>query len=332
MILECNNLNRYFTSINKDPGLSGTIKSFIAPKKSTYQAVKDFNLSIKEPEIMALLGPNGAGKTTLMKMFTGIIVPTSGELKVLGHKPSERSHEFRKNIAIVMGQKSQLWWDLPALDSLHLLKAYYEIEDEVFTKKVDYMSDFLGVRHKLKTHIRKLSLGERMKLELMACLIHSPKILFLDEPTIGLDLISQDNIRQFIKTYHREHNATIVVTSHYMADVQELCSRIVMIQAGMKSFDGPIEQFSNLLGREQIASFSFASNFTAPDDWGIDAKLINWDEANKSLELMVDEKELNQLAAYLLKNFPVTKFYSDKTPIEKIMKSILSQPKFKHDK
>src|SRR5690606_35893830 len=202
-------------------------------------------------------GPNGAGKTTLMKMFTGIVVPSHGELQVLGYRPFDREKDFRKRIALVMGQKSQLWWDIPAMDSLLLIKAYYEIPNDAFNERVEEMASLLGVKELLHVHVRKLSLGERMKLELMASLMHRPDILFLDEPTIGLDLVAQDAIRSFIKSYHERYKPTVILTSHYMQDVQALCSRLVLIMDGKKTFDGAIKDFEKILGSDKTVTFTF---------------------------------------------------------------------------
>ena len=173
-----------------------------------------------------------------MKMFTGIIVPSRGELTVCGHIPSRREKEFRKKIALVMGQKSQLWWDIPAMDSFRLLQKYYEIEPAPFKRRMDELVEYLQVKNLLQIHVRKLSLGERMKLELMASLLHRPEIIFLDEPTIGLDLMAQENIRAFIKKYHQEHRCTLLLTSHYMADVEALCERLIFMFNGRSTSTG----------------------------------------------------------------------------------------------
>ena len=256
-MIEARNLTKHFTSYKKDPGLKGSIKSLFNRQYIQKIAVDQFNLDIKKGEMIGLLGPNGAGKTTLMKMFTGIIVPNGGELSIMGYRPWERDKNFRKKIALVMGQKSQLWWDIPAMDSFHLLQKYYELSDQHFNSRVAEMSELLEVKNLLHIHVRKLSLGERMKLELMASLLHAPEVIFLDEPTIGLDLVAQENIRNFIKEYHRRNNTTIIVTSHYMTDVQALCKRLILIFDGKKHFDGPIEEFSQVLGNQKIVTFDF---------------------------------------------------------------------------
>ncbi|MEE3080231.1 MAG: ATP-binding cassette domain-containing protein, partial [Bdellovibrionota bacterium] len=242
-MIKADKLSKRFTTYKKEPGISGAIKSFYKRDPIHKFAVQDFDLDINSGEIIGLLGPNGAGKTTLMKMFTGIIVPSSGLIEVAGHIPSKREKSFRKKIALVMGQKSQLWWDIPALDSFLLLQKYYEVSDDKFHKKINEMGEMLGVTELFHTHVRKLSLGERMKLELMASLLHEPEVLFLDEPTIGLDLVAQENIRNFIKEYHQENKLTVILTSHYMQDVQALCKDLVLIAGGKKAFDGPIKEF-----------------------------------------------------------------------------------------
>lgn len=303
----------------------GSFKSFFKREPIIKDAVHNFNLTIKKGEIIGLLGPNGAGKTTLMKMFTGIIVPSSGELKILGHNPWERDKNFRKKIALVMGQKSQLWWDIPAMDSFLLLQKYYEVPDDKFKKRIDHMSELLGVKDLLNIHVRKLSLGERMKMELMASLLHEPELIFLDEPTIGLDLVAQENIRYFIKNYHEEHNCSIIITSHYMADVHALCDRLVLIFEGTKSFDGPLEEFEEILGVNKNVSFTFA---TAPDQsqqiWtDFNGK---WNDEGNTVELSIPEEQLRTVTTNILNDYSVTDFATEKMPIERVMKTLMINP------
>lgn len=324
-MIEAKELTKSFTSYKKQDGFKGTIKSFFKREAITKSAVNDFNLSIKKGEIIGLLGPNGAGKTTLMKMFTGIIVPTSGELLVNGHRPSERSKDFRKKIALVMGQKSQLWWDIPAMDSFSLLQKYYEIPNEQFKDKVEYMSTLLGVKDLLHIHVRKLSLGERMKLELMASLLHSPEVIFLDEPTIGLDLVAQENIRNFIKEYHRKHNITIILTSHYMADVQALCDRLVLIFKGTKGFDGPISSFEQILGKKKSVYFRFKDESCYSHNFWDNLDTI-WNDDKTEVEIKLDEENLRSTSSEILKSFNVVDFHTEKMPIEKVMKTLMENP------
>ncbi len=325
ILIVANGLTKQFVSYKKAPGVMGSFTSFFKRSPIVKDAVKDFTFDVKKGEIIGLLGPNGAGKTTLMKMFTGIIVPSEGELKILGSNPWERDKNFRKRIALVMGQKSQLWWDIPAMDSFLLLQRYYEVSDENFKARIEKMSELLGVKDLLHVHVRKLSLGERMKMELMASLLHNPEVIFLDEPTIGLDLVAQENIRNFIKDYHRENNCAIIITSHYMQDVQALCDRLVLIFDGKKGYDGPLDNFENILGSEKSVSFSF----DCPQDPGLplwQEHGATWNEDKTQVELRVPEEDLRAYSAKVLNETEVTDFATEKLPIERVMKELMNNP------
>lgn len=324
-MISAKNLTKQFISSKKKPGLLGALESLFYREPVIKNAVESFDLEINQGEMIGLLGPNGAGKTTLMKMFTGIIVPSSGELKILGHEPAQRHKEFRKNIALVMGQKSQLWWDIPAMDSFLLLKRYYEIPEEDFKQRVAEMSALLSVESLMNIHVRRLSLGERMKMELMASLLHSPKVIFLDEPTIGLDLVAQENIRQFILDYHRKTHATLVITSHYMADVQALCQRLVLIFDGKKAFDGPLKTFETILGNDKIVSFQFADALTEDASLFADYSPV-YQEDRKGVELKIPLEKLRSVTSEALEKFEITEFNTDKMPIEKVMKTLMTNP------
>lgn len=324
-MIKTQKLCKNFRSYKKEPGITGSIKGLFKRQYNVKNAVLDFDLDIKKGEIVGLLGPNGAGKTTLMKMLTGIVVPSSGELLVAGHIPSKREKAFRQKIALVMGQKSQLWWDIPAMDSFELLQRFYEIPTKDFKKRIDHMSSMLAVEDLLQVQIRKLSLGERMKMELMASLLHSPEVIFLDEPTIGLDLLAQESIRDFVLDYHRSSEATIIITSHYMADVQALCDRLVLIMKGEKTFDGPLRKFERILGNEKCVSFQFAS--PQPPEASIwqqyDGK---WNEDFTQVELRIPEESLRDVSLEVLKFAPVTEFQTEKMPIERVMKTLMENP------
>lgn len=332
ILIKAQGLTKQFISYKKPPGLKGSFSAFFKREKKVKDAVKDFSFEIKKGEIIGLLGPNGAGKTTLMKMFTGIIVPSFGELKILGSNPWERDKNFRKRIALVMGQKSQLWWDIPAMDSFLLLQKYYEVSDEAFKARIDKMSDLLGVKDLLHIHVRKLSLGERMKMELMASLLHNPEVIFLDEPTIGLDLVAQENIRRFIKDYHQENRCSIIITSHYMQDVQALCDRLVLIFDGKKGYDGSLEDFESILGNEKSVSFTFS----APQDlenplWKDYA--ATWNEDTTHVDFRVPEDQLRSLSAQIISQCEVDDFATEKLPIERVMKELMNNPEIlrQHD-
>jgi ABC-2 type transport system ATP-binding protein len=250
-MIKVQNLRKSFTSHVKDPGLAGSLKSLFKRKNITKDALKSVNLEIQQGEIVGLIGANGAGKTTLVKILAGIVHPTSGEATVLGFKPWERNNEYRKQMSLIMGQKAQVWWDLPALDSFILLKEIYQIDDAVYKNNLEFLADTLMVKDQLRTQVRKLSLGERMKVELMAALLHQPRVIFLDEPTIGLDISAQKAVREFMKNYQREFRPITILTSHYMEDIKELCPRIVIIKEGEFVYDGALSKIQGMMGDEK---------------------------------------------------------------------------------
>jgi len=325
VVIHCRQLTKSFKQYKKEPGLRGSLKAFVKRHYEVKQAVEGFDLTVNKGEMIGLLGPNGAGKTTLMKMFTGIIVPTSGEMRVLGHEPFQRDMSFRKKIALVMGQKSQLWWDIPAMDSFLLLQKYYEIPNQTFQDRLNELVTLLEVKPLLHVHVRKLSLGERMKMELMASLLHNPDVIFLDEPTIGLDLIAQQKIREFIINYQRQHETTVILTSHYMADVAALCSRIVLILGGQKRFDGSISTFENILGREKFVTMTFHEPVNS-DDRVWQSLDPNWYPGFTKVDLRISEQKLRATAIDILKRFPVSDLSTEKLPIERVMNTLLKDP------
>jgi ABC-2 type transport system ATP-binding protein len=253
-MIKVTNLRKTFTSHRKEPGLMGSVKALVKRELVVKEALKSVNLEIQQGEIVGLIGANGAGKTTLVKILSGIVHPTSGEATVLGYRPWERNNHYRKQMCLIMGQKNQVWWDLPALDSFLLLKEIYEIEDSRYKKNIEFLAETLMVQNHLRTQVRKLSLGERMKIELMAALLHDPKVIFLDEPTIGLDISAQKAVRNFMKTYQREKKPITILTSHYMEDIKELCPRIVIIKEGEFVYDGSLNEVQRMLGDEKVLS------------------------------------------------------------------------------
>ncbi len=241
-IIEVKNLSKTYDYYKKQPGLKAALKSLFRREKLFTEAVKEINFSIEKGEIVGFLGPNGAGKTTTLKMLSGILHPSSGEVNVLGHQSWRREAVFQKQFALVMGQKSQLSFDLPAADSFILQKEIYEVSDADYEKRMAELVELLDLKDLLDVQVRKLSLGERMKCELLMALIHNPKVLFLDEPTIGLDVVAQKNVRDFIKKYNALNKTTIILTSHYMADIKELCQRVVLIDHGVIVYDGLLSE------------------------------------------------------------------------------------------
>ncbi|HEY1791701.1 MAG TPA: ATP-binding cassette domain-containing protein [Opitutaceae bacterium] len=255
-MIEVQHLTRVFRTYKKQPGFWGGVRGLFNRKYEETAAANDISFSIAEGEFVGFLGPNGAGKTTTLKMLSGLIFPTSGTARVAGFDPTKRENAYRRIFALVLGQKNQLWWDLPAIESFTLLKSIYGLEPAAYQATLDELVDLLAVREKLNVMVRELSLGERMKMELIAALIHKPRVLFLDEPTIGLDVVSQRAVRLFLRDYNRRHRVTIVLTSHYMADIKELCERVIVIHKGRKIYDGALDRLDSGSGsRKKIVRF-----------------------------------------------------------------------------
>ena len=323
-LISCRKLSRDFTVYKKKEGFKATLKAFVKRESYINQAVKDFDLEIKEPGLIGLLGPNGSGKTTLMKLLTGIISSSRGEVQVLGQNPFKRDNYFKKSISLVMGQKSQLWWDIPVMDSLLLFQRYYEIEEQAFRKRVEDLGGRLDVLNLLHVPVRKLSLGERMKMELMACLLHEPRLIFLDEPTIGLDIQAQRQARKFLKDYYEEKKPLIILTSHYMADVEALCEKLILILKGEKKFEGSIESFKGKFKSEKTIVFNFEKKVGDFPRNLSEKFFCEWNEEKTRLRLRAPEKDLNRVAAGVLTQFPVSDFHTEKVGVEEVMHEILS--------
>ncbi|MBD3948198.1 ATP-binding cassette domain-containing protein [Tuanshanicoccus lijuaniae] len=240
-MIEVKNINYTYQTFEKSAGFLGSVKDFMKREYQAVVALDDLNFTINEGEFVGLLGANGAGKTTLIKLMTGILSPTSGDMVCNGFNPYLRQPQYLKNIGVVLGQKSQLIWDLPAKETLEMLKVVYDIEQTTYDKRVNELCELLNVSHKLQVPVRKLSLGERIKFEIICALIHSPKLLFLDEPTIGLDITSQKSIRQFLTAINQQENVTVILTSHYMQDIEEMCQRVIVLSKGRVLDDLSIE-------------------------------------------------------------------------------------------
>ena len=254
-MIEVENLTRVFRTYKKKPGFWGGVQGLFHREFEETRAADHISFSIKEGEFVGFLGPNGAGKTTTLKMLSGLIYPTSGQASVAGFDPSKRENEYRRLFAIVLGQKNQLWWDLPAIESFYLLRAIYGLEQKVYQATLDELVTLLGVGAKLNVMVRELSLGERMKMELIAALLHRPRVLFLDEPTIGLDVVSQKAVREFLRDYNRRYKTTILLTSHYMADITSLCERVIVIDRGKKIYDGNLDRITGAGAQQRIIKF-----------------------------------------------------------------------------
>ncbi len=309
-------LQKHYTVHEKEPGFAGSLRSFVHRKTTTVRAVDGVSFSLEPGEMVGFLGPNGAGKTTTLKMLAGLLHPTAGEVHVGRFVPRERRAEFLKTITLVMGQKQQLLWDLPALDSFRVNQAIYEIPDDVFRATMREFTDILDLEGILKKQVRKLSLGERMKCELAAALLHRPSVLFLDEPTIGLDVNMQARIRQFVADYNRRYAATVILTSHYMADVTALCKRIIVIDKGQIVFNGDLAALSDRASGNKIIRLEFSSPVTA-------AQLEQYGRvlAQEGLraEIEVPRSETKEAAARVLAELPVADVTIEDPPIEEVI-------------
>lgn len=320
-VISVKNLRKYYHVYHKEPGLGGLVKSFFFRHFEDVKAVDEVSFFIGEGELVGFIGPNGAGKTTTLKCLAGLLYPDSGMLNVLGFQPWERKHEYLRKIALVMGQKNQLWWDLPAKETFLLNKEIYEIPDAKFKKNLSELVDLLAVSKVIDVPVRKLSLGQRMKCELIASLLHSPKVLFLDEPTIGMDVIAQKKIRNFIKIYNRRYKATIILTSHYMGDVKELCERVLIIDKGKLVFDGKLQEIVEKYTDHKIIKIVFGKE--------IDPKRLAKIASVKkyhypSAVLVVKREASNAAAAELLKDFPVADLNIEEPAIEDIIREVFT--------
>lgn len=255
-MIEASGISKVYQVHKKEPGFRGSVRALFVREHQEKVALRDVSLKVAAGEIVGLLGANGAGKTTLVKILSGIIQPSAGQATVLGYNPSLRPNELRKQMSLIMGQKAQLWWDLPAADAFLLLREIYQISKNDFDERVKTLASALEVEGQLRVPIRRLSLGERMKMELMAALLHRPKVIYLDEPTIGLDLSAQKAMRAFLKTYLREEGPAMILTSHYMEDIEDLCRRIAVVREGRIVYDGNIDALSGAATRTKRLRFT----------------------------------------------------------------------------
>lgn len=320
-VISVNNLSKHYTVYKKEPGLKGSLKSLFNRKYEVVKAVDDISFDISEGELIGFIGPNGAGKTTTLKTLSGLLYPSSGNVSVLGFTPFERKKEFLKQISLVMGQKNQLWWDLPGMESLLLNKEIYEVPDAKFKDVVRDLSHILDAEEFLHTPVRKLSLGQRMKMELMAALIHSPKVLFLDEPTIGLDVVMQKNLRDFVKEYNKKYNATIILTSHYMGDVEELCKRVIIINHGKILFDGLLSKLVEEHAPHKVITLILSDQINPAKLKGLGE--IMFYEYPK-LVINTKNTKSNETFAKLLKILPVEDVTIEDPAIEDIIRDIFN--------
>lgn len=321
-VIQVDHLTKTYISWKKQPGFLGSLKSLFKREKIQVEAVKKISFDINEGELIGFIGPNGAGKTTTLKMLSGILWPTSGKATVLGFTPWERKHAYLKQISLVMGQKAQLWWDLPARDSFELNKAIYDIPEKHFSETFNELVELLDVKNLLDIQVRRLSLGERMKMELIAALLHRPKVLFLDEPTIGLDVVSQQKMREFIREWNRRHKTTILLTSHYMADVEALATRLIIINHGSLLYDGSLHEFMDQYVQHKVISVTFSKDVSRGDveSYG---KIREWKSLHAVIEVPKDDVAKN--AAAILTKLPVEDILIDEVELEEIIRKIFTR-------
>lgn len=320
-VVEIEKLAKTYRVYQKREGLLASIVGLFRRKFRLVEAVRGVSLTVERGEFVAFLGPNGAGKTTTLKLLSGVISPTSGTARVLGHVPWKRENAYRRRFALVMGQKNQLWWDLPAAESFRLHQHIYRIEPQRFRRTRDELTEMLSVRDLLWQPVRELSLGERMKMELIAALLHEPEVLFLDEPTIGLDVVAQHAIQSFLRNYQQQRKVTILLTSHYMKDVAALCRRIVVIAAGRIIYDGSLSGIIDRFGGHKIITVLFAGGLIPPD---LDRFGILLACEPPRAKLRVPRSEVTRVLGSILVAHTVDDVSVEDPPLEEVIAEVFS--------
>ncbi len=321
-VIEIRGLQKSYRVYQKKEGLGAALRGLFHREYREVQAVRDIDLTVEQSEFVAFLGPNGAGKTTTLKLLSGVINPTAGSAHVLGFVPWERDNAYRRRFALVMGQKNQLWWDLPAAESFRLHQQIYRIEPEQFKHTHDELVDLLDVRKLLNQPVRELSLGERMKMELIAALLHSPEVLFLDEPTIGLDVIAQHNIQKFLKHYQEVRRITILLTSHYMKDVAALCRRVVVINHGNIVHDGSLAGIIDRFSSHKVLTLLF-SDGQLPSDLTRYGEVVEIVEPR--VKLRVDRQQISSVLSTVLANHTLEDVSVEDPPLEEVIADVFAQ-------
>jgi ABC-2 type transport system ATP-binding protein len=327
-IIEAEGLTKTYRVFQKKEGVLGALRGLYRREYKEVKAVDHVGFSIEPGEMVAFLGPNGAGKTTTLKMLSGLIYPTSGSARVLGFVPSERLDAFRRRFALVMGQKNQLWWDLPAADSFQLHREIYSIPAADFQKTLSELTELLGVERLTRQAVRELSLGERMKMELIAALLHQPQLLLLDEPTIGLDVVAQVAIQKCLRDYHARRGVTMLLTSHYMRDVEALCSRVLVITHGALVYDGPLSRIVERFGQSKLVHLEFAEG-TVPEG------LERFGEVTRCegpvADLKVDRGRVAEVLGAILDRYAVLDVGVQDPPLEHVIARVFEEGRKSHD-
>ena len=322
-IIEVKNFSKVFKVMQKESGIKNSLKSFFKREYKHVKAVNNINISIEKNEIVGLIGLNGAGKTTTLKALSGLIYPTEGEIEVLGHVPWDKENLFLKRIGFLMGNKSQLWWDLPAIDSFRLEGSIYDISEEELENRINKLVDLLDVSSLLNTPVRKLSLGERMKMEFILVLLHEPEVIFLDEPTIGLDIITQKTVRKFLKNYRQDNNATILVTSHNMKDIEELCERVIIIDEGSIVFDNTLSELKKEYIEDKILKIEYSDRefLKMAEKFFAGYNLLGENQIGVRLK----ESEINSIKERLKNDSKVVSTSIEELSLEDILDSLLNK-------
>ncbi len=319
--IEVNNLSKIYSVYRKQEGLWASVAGLFHRKYNEIRAVDGVSFSIDEGEMVAFLGPNGAGKTTTLKLLSGLIYPTGGEASVLGHIPWKRENAYRRRFSLVMGQKNQLWWDLPAQESFRLHKEIYRIEPDDFDSRLQELTDLLEVGDLVRQPVRELSLGERMRMELIAALLHSPEVLLLDEPTIGLDVVSQRKVQEFLRYYQQQRKITVLLTSHYMKDVEALCKRAIIINEGKIKHDGPLADILDRFSNHKIMDLLFAGS-DVPENLDRFGTVI--EKTPPRVKLKVPRNRIPEILSSLLSNYNIEDVSVQERPLEEVIAEVFT--------
>lgn len=321
-IIEAQGLSKFYRVHQKKPGLGSAIRSLFHRQYKEVRAVDEVSFTIEPGEMVAFLGPNGAGKTTTLKMLSGLIYPTSGTAQVLGFVPWERDDSFRRQFSLVMGQKNQLWWDLPAGDSFHLHKEIYSLPEDHFQRTLGELLELFGVEDLARQPVRELSLGERMKMELIAALLHQPKLLLLDEPTIGLDVVAQVTIQKCLREYNETRGVTMLLTSHYMRDVEALCSRVLVINHGHVFYDGDLSGITEQFGRQKLIRLEFAEECPS-EHWGMFGEVV--EQTGPSISLRVERSRITEVLDAILDRHTVLDLSVQDPPLDQVIAKVFEE-------
>jgi len=327
-IIESRDLTKTYRVFQKKDGLLGAFRGLVHREFRAVRAVEGVSFTIEPGEMVAFLGPNGAGKTTTLKMLSGLIDPTSGTARVLDFVPWERADAFRRQFALVMGQKNQLWWDLPAADSFQLHREIYQLPHDQFAETLEELTELLGVQDLIRQPVRELSLGERMKMELIAALLHRPRLLLLDEPTIGLDVVAQVTIQRCLRTYHERRGVTMLLTSHYMRDVEALCDRVLVINHGSLIYDGGLTGLSERFGQVKLIKLEFADG-RCPSDLARFGAVERAEGA--TAELRVERSKVAEVLGAILDRYQLADVGVREPPLEQVIARVFQEGRPGHD-